>query len=116
MTGGDELSGPGMYRNQAGELRYWTGQRWDPREAATIWTRVWCFIIDMVLFSLILFAVLFGVGFLIGTLNPGQESAPRGLGWLLTAAIFLLYFSISYASAGRTLGMALAEQREKWSV
>lgn len=98
---------PGLYRDETGQLRYWRGYGWDPREVASIWTRVWCYVVDILAVFLIVFLVSFGIGFMMGIIDPTRQTVPRGLGLFLTVVVFMLYFSISYAGAGRTPGMAL---------
>jgi uncharacterized RDD family membrane protein YckC len=107
------LAEPGVYPGAAlGELLYWNGSDWDPRPVAPVWTRVWCWIVDNILASVVFFAVSFALAFLIAVIlsveaGSGAESAAIAIGTLCGIAGFVSYFAVSYRIWGRTPGMML---------
>ena len=107
------LAEPGVHPGAAlGELLYWNGSDWDPRPVAPVWTRVWCWIVDNILASLVFFAVSLVLIFLIAVIlgveaGSGAESAAVAIGTLCGIAGFVSYFAVSYRIWGRTPGMML---------
>jgi uncharacterized RDD family membrane protein YckC len=93
-----------------GELRYWNGTEWDPRPVAPVWTRVWCWIIDNILGSVVAFVASMmlaaPVMFAFGE-GSGVATAAGLFSTLAFVAGYVSYFALSYKVWGRTPGMML---------
>lgn len=90
-------------------MRYWNGRVWDLRPIASVGTRAWAFILDLVMVSLIWLVVLVILA-LIGGAGQSQP-LPDALGILIVfvapVVAFTAYFAVFFATTGRTLGMLL---------
>jgi uncharacterized RDD family membrane protein YckC len=93
-----------------GELRYWNGTDWDPRPVAPVWTRVWCWVIDNILGSVVAFVASMllaaPVVFAFGE-DSGVATAAGLISTFFFAAGYISYFALSYRIWGRTPGMML---------
>lgn len=101
----------GMYPLSAESLDrgYWNGQSWDPRPLASVGMRIVAWLVDL-LVVVAIWIVLTAIVAIIGA--PGGGSLPNSIGvlivFILPAVSFIAYFTIFYATTGRTLGMLLS--------
>lgn len=92
-------------------MGYWNGHEWESRTIAPVGTRIWTFLVDLFIISLIWF-VLAVIAAIPGS---GQESGSlsNAVGiviiFLAPAVAFVGYFAIFYATSGSSLGMMLGK-------
>lgn len=91
------------------DLSFWNGSEWDPRGIASVGTRVWVFLIDLVVVSLIWVVLVVIVA--IPAAGQEGESLSDALGIffvsLAPALAFIGYFTIFYATSGASVGMLM---------
>lgn len=102
---------PGIYQALPGEMRRWDGSSWDPRPLANTWTRVWCWVIDNMLSSIVAFlaAILVTIPFYFA-LGEGDPTGPA-LSLVILVVAFVAYYAVSYRAWGCTPGMRLGGLR-----
>jgi uncharacterized RDD family membrane protein YckC len=92
------------------EHGYWNGREWDRRPIASVFSRSWAFILDLVLVSLIWIVIATIAAGLVGGDGGSARSAATGIFivFIAPAVAFLGYFTLLFTLTGRTLGMLLA--------
>ena len=115
LVGHSSSNPPGIYpvHGERGILRYWDGREWAGGPAASIWSRSWGNLVDVVIATIVFTVMLFLFAIPASLAFPEPDTAGQNASFsiaLLAAVLvgFVGYFALCYRFWGRTIGMVFA--------